>query len=73
MPNKVLIEVAKQMPNISVELLHITKSRHPYIECTKGYVVSTIRMWVRKAGDQFEEFEEANLLSFRLKSLSRQF
>ncbi|XP_076892234.1 protein RRP6-like 2 [Bidens hawaiensis] len=43
LPNKVLIEIAKQMPATTGELRHLLKSRHPYIERNLGPVVSIIR------------------------------
>ncbi|KAJ9541096.1 hypothetical protein OSB04_027602, partial [Centaurea solstitialis] len=53
--NEILIEVAKKMPDRTIELLQITKSRHPHIESRPGFVLTNISRWMRKAG----EFEEA--------------
>ncbi|KVI09493.1 3'-5' exonuclease domain-containing protein [Cynara cardunculus var. scolymus] len=54
LPNKVLIEVAKQMPVTPGKLRHVMKSRHPYIERNLGSVVSVIRHSMQNA-DEFEE------------------
>lgn len=55
LPNKVLIEVAKQMPVTTGKLRHVMKSRHPYIERNLGHVVNVIRHSMQNA----VEFEEA--------------
>ncbi|KAJ9540468.1 hypothetical protein OSB04_026974 [Centaurea solstitialis] len=55
LPNKVLIEVAKQMPVTSGKLRHVMRSKHPYIERNLGSVVSVIRHSMLNAA----EFEEA--------------
>lgn len=54
LPNKVLIEVAKQMPVTPGKLRQVMKSRHTYIERNLGPVVSVIRHSMQNA-DAFEE------------------
>ncbi|KAI3705399.1 hypothetical protein L1987_75636 [Smallanthus sonchifolius] len=49
LPNKVLIEIAKQMPVTPGKLRHLLKSRHPYIERNLGSVVSIIRHSMQNA------------------------
>ncbi|KAJ0469979.1 putative ribonuclease D [Helianthus annuus] len=43
LPNKVLIEIAKQMPVTTGKLRHLLKSRHPYIERNLGSIVGIIK------------------------------
>ncbi|KAF5799366.1 putative polyribonucleotide nucleotidyltransferase [Helianthus annuus] len=42
LPDKVLIEIAKQMPVTTLKLCHLLKSRHPYIVRNLGLVVTII-------------------------------
>lgn len=49
LPNKALIEIAKQMPVTSSKLRHVMKSKHPYIERNLGSVVSIIRHSMQNA------------------------
>ncbi|KAK9061482.1 hypothetical protein SSX86_018663 [Deinandra increscens subsp. villosa] len=49
LPNKALIEIAKQMPVTPGELRHLLKARHPYIEQNLGSVVSIIRHSMQNA------------------------
>ncbi|KAK5772880.1 hypothetical protein PVK06_049180 [Gossypium arboreum] len=43
LPNKVLLEIAKQMPVTASKLRRLLKSKHPYVERNIGTVVSIIR------------------------------
>ncbi|KAL5837399.1 hypothetical protein ACOSQ3_014568 [Xanthoceras sorbifolium] len=43
LPNKTLLEIAKQMPLTPSKLRRVLKSKHPYIERNLGSVVSIIR------------------------------
>ncbi|KAJ0013434.1 hypothetical protein Pint_20031 [Pistacia integerrima] len=43
LPNKTLLEIAKQMPVTPSKLRRLLKSKHPYIERNLGSVVSIIR------------------------------
>ncbi|XP_062113570.1 protein RRP6-like 2 [Humulus lupulus] len=43
LPNKTLIEIAKQMPVTTSQLRRLVKSKHPYMEQNLGAVVSIIR------------------------------
>ncbi|KAI7746260.1 hypothetical protein M8C21_000425, partial [Ambrosia artemisiifolia] len=43
LPNKVLIEIAKQMPVTTGKLRHLLKSRHPYVELNLGSIVGIIK------------------------------
>ncbi|KAM0068555.1 putative ribonuclease D [Helianthus debilis subsp. tardiflorus] len=49
LPNKVLIEIAKQMPVTPGKLRHLLKSKLPYIERNLGAVVSIIRHSMQNA------------------------
>ncbi|KAL4576823.1 hypothetical protein LXL04_012923 [Taraxacum kok-saghyz] len=49
LPNKSLIEIAKQMPVTSSKLRHVMKSKHPYIERNLGSVVGIIRHSMQNA------------------------
>ncbi|KAL7614831.1 protein RRP6-like 2 [Lactuca sativa] len=49
LPNKSLIEIAKQMPVTPSKLRHVMKSKHPYIERNLGSVVSIIRHSMQNA------------------------
>ncbi|KAD5961747.1 hypothetical protein R6Q59_014691 [Mikania micrantha] len=49
LPNKVLMEIAKQMPVTTGKLRHLLKSRHSYIERNLGSVVSIIRHSMQNA------------------------
>ncbi|XP_022746695.1 protein RRP6-like 2 isoform X2 [Durio zibethinus] len=43
LPNKTLLEIAKQMPVTASKLRRLLKSKHPYVEQNLGAVVSIIR------------------------------
>ncbi|KAJ9693704.1 hypothetical protein PVL29_009586 [Vitis rotundifolia] len=43
LPNKTLLEIAKQMPVTTSKLRRLLKSKHPYVERNLGPVVSIIR------------------------------
>ncbi|KAL8210420.1 hypothetical protein R6Q57_004857 [Mikania cordata] len=49
LPNKVLIEIAKQTPVTTGKLRHLLKSRHSYIERNLGSVISIIRHSMQNA------------------------
>lgn len=49
LPNKTLIEIAKQMPLTTNKLLRLVKLKHPYIERNIGSVVSIIRHSIQNA------------------------
>ncbi|XP_021776042.1 protein RRP6-like 2 [Chenopodium quinoa] len=49
LPNKVLLEIAKQMPLTTSKLRHLVKSKHPYVERNLGAVVNIIRHAVQNA------------------------
>ncbi|XP_071727871.1 protein RRP6-like 1 [Rutidosis leptorrhynchoides] len=49
LPNKSLIEIAKQIPLTPAKLCDVLKSRHPYIERNLGSVVSIIRHSMQNA------------------------
>ncbi|CAN4125089.1 unnamed protein product [Withania somnifera] len=49
LPNRTLIEIAKQMPLTPSKLKQSMKSKHPYVECNLGSVVSIIRHSVRNS------------------------
>ncbi|XP_021755991.1 protein RRP6-like 2 isoform X2 [Chenopodium quinoa] len=49
LPNKVLLEIAKQMPLTTSKLRHLVKSKHPYVERNLGSVVNIIRHAVQNA------------------------
>nr|XP_043632730.1 protein RRP6-like 2 [Erigeron canadensis] len=49
LPNKFLIEIAKQMPVTSAKLRHLLKSRYPYIERNLGAVIGIIRHSMQNA------------------------
>ncbi|PWA63972.1 ribonuclease D, Exosome-associated factor Rrp6 [Artemisia annua] len=49
LPNKALIEIAKQMPVTPGKLRHVLKARHPYIERNLGAVVGIIRHSMQNA------------------------
>lgn len=49
LPNKSLLEIAKQMPVTTSKLRHVLKSKHPYIERNLGSVVSIIRHSIQNA------------------------
>ncbi|KAI3443386.1 hypothetical protein Pfo_000051 [Paulownia fortunei] len=56
LPNRTLIEIAKQMPLTTSQLRRVLKSKHPYIERNLGSVVSIIRHSIQNAA----AFEEAS-------------
>ncbi|XP_057506695.1 protein RRP6-like 2 [Actinidia eriantha] len=43
LPNKTLLEIAKQIPSSTGKLRRLVNSKHPYVECNIGSVVSIIR------------------------------
>ncbi|KAB2005308.1 hypothetical protein ES319_D11G261000v1 [Gossypium barbadense] len=49
LPNKTLLEIAKQMPVAAHKLRQLLKSRHPYVERNLGAVVSIIRHAMQNA------------------------
>ncbi|XP_073149727.1 LOW QUALITY PROTEIN: protein RRP6-like 2 [Henckelia pumila] len=55
LPNRNLLELAKQMPVTASKLRHVLRSKHPYIERNIGSVVSIIKHAIRNAS----AFEEA--------------
>ncbi|KAL3825637.1 hypothetical protein ACJIZ3_021666 [Penstemon smallii] len=57
LPNRTLIEIAKQMPLTTSKLRRAFKSKHPYIERNLGSVVSIIRHSIQNAA-AFEETAE---------------
>ncbi|MED6145326.1 hypothetical protein PIB30_024079 [Stylosanthes scabra] len=63
LPNKSLLEIAKQMPLTTSKLRRLVKSKHPYIEHNLDTVVSIIRNSLQNAA----AFEEAAL---QLKQLA---
>ncbi|XP_073308993.1 protein RRP6-like 2 isoform X2 [Primulina huaijiensis] len=57
LPNRTLLELAKQMPITASKLRHGLRSKHPYIERNIGSVVSIIKHAIRNAS-AFEEAAE---------------
>ncbi|XP_038724908.1 protein RRP6-like 2 isoform X2 [Tripterygium wilfordii] len=55
MPNKILLEIAKQMPVTTSKLRRLLRSKHPYVEHNLGSVVSVIRSSMQNAAS----FEDA--------------
>ncbi|PON53649.1 Ribonuclease D [Parasponia andersonii] len=49
LPNKTLLEIAKQMPVTTSQLRRLVKSKHPYIEHNLGSVLSIIRNSMQNA------------------------
>ncbi|XP_068308573.1 protein RRP6-like 2 [Pyrus communis] len=49
LPNKTLLEIAKQMPVTTSKLKRLVKSKHPYMERNLGSVVSIIRHSMQNA------------------------
>ncbi|KAL4326292.1 hypothetical protein GQ457_11G006270 [Hibiscus cannabinus] len=49
LPNKILIEIAKQMPATAGKLRRLLKSKHPYVERNLGAVVSIIKRSMQNA------------------------
>ncbi|KAM7505125.1 hypothetical protein LguiB_004029 [Lonicera macranthoides] len=49
LPNKTLLEIAKQMPVTASKLRRLVMSKHPYIERNLGSVVSIIRHSIQNA------------------------
>lgn len=49
LPNKTLLEIAKQMPVTTGKLLRLVKSRHPYVERNLASVVSIIRTSIQNS------------------------
>ncbi|KAK6131653.1 hypothetical protein DH2020_034667 [Rehmannia glutinosa] len=56
LPNRTLVEIAKQTPLTTSQLRRVLKSKHPYIERNLGSVVSIIRHSIQNAA----AFEEAS-------------
>ncbi|CAA0818753.1 Polynucleotidyl transferase- ribonuclease H fold protein with HRDC domain [Striga hermonthica] len=69
LPNRTLIEIAKEMPLTTNHLRRILKSKHPYIERNLGSVVSIIRHSIQNAS-AFEE--AAKLLNERRLELANE-
>lgn len=57
LPNKVLLEIAKQMPLTTGKLRRLVRSKHPYVERNLSSVVSIIRHSVQNASS-FEAVAE---------------
>ncbi|KAK8713010.1 hypothetical protein V6N13_148238 [Hibiscus sabdariffa] len=57
LPNKTLLEIAKQMPETSHKLRRLLKSKHPYVERNLGVLASIIRDSIENA-DAFEAAAE---------------
>ncbi|XP_039017651.1 protein RRP6-like 2 isoform X2 [Hibiscus syriacus] len=49
LPNKTLLEIAKQMPITAHKLRRLLKSKHPYVERNLGVLVSIIRQSMQNA------------------------
>lgn len=49
LPNKILLEIAKQMPLTTNKLRHFVKSKHPYVDRNLGSVVNIIRHSVQNS------------------------
>lgn len=49
LPNKTLLEIAKQMPLTTSKLRRVVKSKHPYVERNLGSIVSIIRLSVQNS------------------------
>lgn len=49
LPNKTLLEIAKQMPSSPSKLRRLLRSKHPYVERNLGSVVSIIKHSMRNA------------------------
>ncbi|KAE8721178.1 Detected protein of confused Function [Hibiscus syriacus] len=49
LPNKTLLEIAKQMPVTAHKLRRLLKSKHPYVERNLGVLVSIIRQSMQNA------------------------
>ncbi|XP_022742692.1 protein RRP6-like 2 [Durio zibethinus] len=49
LPNKILLEIAKQMPVTASKLRPLLKSKHPYVERNLGAVVSIIKHCMQNA------------------------
>ncbi|XP_004489673.1 protein RRP6-like 2 [Cicer arietinum] len=54
LPNKSVLEIAKQMPVTTSKLRRLVKSKHPYVEHNLDTVVTIIRHSIQNAAD-FEE------------------
>ncbi|XP_073062727.1 protein RRP6-like 2 isoform X1 [Primulina eburnea] len=57
LPNRTLLELAKQMPVTASKLRHGLRSKHPYIERNIGSVVSIIKHAIRNASAYEEAVE----------------
>eukprot|EP00262_Sarcandra_glabra_P006411 TRINITY_DN18691_c0_g1_i1.p1 TRINITY_DN18691_c0_g1~~TRINITY_DN18691_c0_g1_i1.p1 ORF type:complete len:729 (-),score=148.11 TRINITY_DN18691_c0_g1_i1:140-2080(-) len=57
LPNKALLEIARQMPVASGKLRWLVKSKYPYVERKLGSVISIIRSSIENA-DAFESAAE---------------
>ncbi|XP_062200590.1 protein RRP6-like 2 [Phragmites australis] len=57
LPNKILLEIAKQMPVTAGKLKRIVKSRNPFLERHLGHVITTIRSAMENS-DAFESIAE---------------
>ncbi|XP_073317360.1 protein RRP6-like 2 [Primulina huaijiensis] len=70
LPNRTLLELAKQMPVTASKLRHVLRSKHPYIEQNIASVVSVIKYAIRNAS-AFEEAVE-RLKARRLEMVSEE-
>ncbi|KAM1305908.1 hypothetical protein PS2_008402 [Malus domestica] len=70
LPNKTLLEIAKQMPVTTSKLRRLVKSKHPYIERNLGSVVSIIRHSMQNAAS-FEPAVEHLAARARMASEER--
>uniref|UniRef100_A0A0E0M7Z1 HRDC domain-containing protein n=1 Tax=Oryza punctata TaxID=4537 RepID=A0A0E0M7Z1_ORYPU len=68
LPNKTLLEIAKQMPATTGRLKRIVKSKNSYLERHLGHVISTIRSAIANC-DAFESIAE-QLKKGRLEELA---
>ncbi|EEC67022.1 hypothetical protein OsI_33743 [Oryza sativa Indica Group] len=68
LPNKTLLEIAKQMPATTGRLKRIVKSKNLYLERHLGHVISTIRSAIANC-DAFESIAE-QLKKGRLEELA---
>ncbi|KAK9155011.1 hypothetical protein Sjap_002491 [Stephania japonica] len=57
LPNKVLLEIARQMPVTTSQLRRLVKCKHPYVDHNLGTIVSIIRSSIQNAS-AFENVAE---------------
>ncbi|KZV15181.1 hypothetical protein F511_33667 [Dorcoceras hygrometricum] len=70
LPNRTLLELAKQMPVTASKVRHVLKSKQPYIERNIGSVVSVIKHAIQNA-PAFEEAVE-HLKARRLEMINEE-